>query len=78
MKRSLFRLLPLASLVSALFLSGLPAAQAAAGFDRLRNEQPLRLDFRHFRVDLDESHVDLAGTLQAMGFGIGRADGERL
>lgn len=51
-------------------LASLPGAQAQSGFDKLRNQLPLRLEFRHFRVDLDKNQTGLAGTLQAMGFGV--------
>ncbi|NLT66028.1 MAG: 4-phosphoerythronate dehydrogenase [Acidobacteria bacterium] len=46
----------------------LSRAEAAAGFDRLRNGFPLRPEFRHFTVELAEMHVDLAGVLEALGF----------
>lgn len=49
-------------------LEPLPAAQAAAGFDRMRKEYPLRLEFRHFVVDLGEKHAGLARKLQGLGF----------
>jgi erythronate-4-phosphate dehydrogenase len=44
------------------------ADQAAAGFDRLRNATPLRLEFRHFTVDLGTGYPDLAGTFRNLGF----------
>lgn len=49
-------------------LGSMPAASAAAGFDRLRSECPLRPEFRHFMVDLSGSHSDLAQTFEALGF----------
>ena len=49
-------------------LGALPAGQAAAGFDRMRKDFPLRLEFHHFIVDLDKSHIDLSNTLRALGF----------
>jgi erythronate-4-phosphate dehydrogenase len=51
-------------------VASLSAVEAAPGFDRLRNERPLRLEFRHFTVELDKTHIELAGTFQALGFGI--------
>jgi hypothetical protein len=49
-------------------LGALPAGQAAAGFDRMRKDFPLRLEFHHFIVDLGKSHIDLSNTLRALGF----------
>jgi erythronate-4-phosphate dehydrogenase len=50
---------------------GLAAPEkAAAGFDRLRTQRPLRLEFRHFIVALDKIHIDLAETFRALGFEI--------
>ena len=49
-------------------LGSIPVGEAAAGFDRLRNEHPLRLEFRHFLVALNKSHIELAGTFRALGF----------
>jgi len=51
-------------------LAAVSREQAAAGFDRLRNERPLRLEFRHFTVDLGIDCPGLADTLRAMGFEI--------
>jgi erythronate-4-phosphate dehydrogenase len=51
-------------------VASLSAVDAAPGFDRLRNERPLRLEFRHFTVALGKTHIELTGTFQALGFGI--------
>lgn len=42
--------------------------EAVAGFERLRTEKPLRLEFRHFMIELANSHKDLAGIFEALGF----------
>jgi len=42
--------------------------QAALGFDRLRNEYPLRAEFRHFIVELPQEYSPLASTLRELGF----------
>jgi erythronate-4-phosphate dehydrogenase len=49
-------------------LRSVSTGQAEAGFDRLRNERPLRLEFPHFTVNLEKTHIDLAGALNALGF----------
>jgi erythronate-4-phosphate dehydrogenase len=49
-------------------LQCIPAEQAAAGFDRLRDNHPLRPEFRHFAVDLAEQYANLAKTFAALGF----------
>ncbi len=49
-------------------LGSVPTGQTEAGFDRLRNERPLRLEFPHFTVILDKTHIDLIGTFNALGF----------
>ena len=49
-------------------LGSLPAEQAAAGYDRLRVEKPLRLEFRHFSVELRAQQSDLAQAFRALGF----------
>ena len=49
-------------------LRDLPPEPAAAGFDRLRNEYPLRPEFRHYSVSVDPRSVDLAATLTGLGF----------
>lgn len=41
---------------------------AASAFDRLRNDYPLRPEFRHVAVELDEKNRDLAATLSGLGF----------
>jgi len=42
--------------------------KVAASFERLRTKHPLRPEFRHFIVDLDKRHINLAGTFAALGF----------
>jgi erythronate-4-phosphate dehydrogenase len=42
--------------------------QAAAGFEQLRTQHPLRPEFRHFIVDLDQRHIDLSETFAKLGF----------
>jgi hypothetical protein len=49
-------------------LGSLEAGRAAAGFDQLRNQRPLRVEFRHFTVDLGKTHIDLAGAFRDLGF----------
>jgi erythronate-4-phosphate dehydrogenase len=49
-------------------LAGSSINYAAASFERLRTEYPLRPEFRHFAVELDKRHIDLAGTFTALGF----------
>jgi erythronate-4-phosphate dehydrogenase len=49
---------------------GLSSEQAAASFEQLRTQGPLRPEFRHFAVDLDKTHIDLAETYKALGFQI--------
>jgi len=56
-------------------LHSIPVEQAAAGFDKLRANHPLRLEFRHFIVGLAEIHKDLANTFLALGFKIGNGRG---
>lgn len=51
-------------------LAGLSPEQAAASFERMRTRHPLRPEFRHFSVDLDKRHIDLAETYAALGFQI--------
>jgi erythronate-4-phosphate dehydrogenase len=46
------------------------AEDAAASFDRLRNDHLLRPEFSHFIVDLAERHGKLAETFSALGFKI--------
>ncbi len=41
---------------------------AASAFDRLRNDYPLRPEFRHFVVELDGKNKDLAVPLSGLGF----------
>ena len=49
-------------------LGSVPARQAETGFDRLRTERPLRLEFPHFTVNLGKTHLDLVGAFNALGF----------
>ena len=51
-------------------LGSVPAGEATADFDRLRNEHPLRPEFRHFIVELGKTHIELAGTFEALGFAV--------
>jgi erythronate-4-phosphate dehydrogenase len=55
-------------------LGSVQAHQAAAGFDHLRNQRPLHLEFRHFTVDLGKIHIDLSGCFAALGFNIRTAE----
>ena len=41
---------------------------AASAFDRLRNDYPLRPEFRHFVVELGGKNEDLAACLSGIGF----------
>ncbi len=41
---------------------------AASAFDQLRNDYPLRPEFRHFVVELDGKNQDLAAPLSGLGF----------
>ncbi len=49
-------------------LAGLSPDQAAAAFEQLRTRGPLRPEFRHFAVDLDQRHIDLVDAYAALGF----------
>jgi erythronate-4-phosphate dehydrogenase len=49
-------------------LGSTTAEQAAAGFDRLRIELPLRLEFPHFVVGLSAAQMDMKQAFQALGF----------
>jgi erythronate-4-phosphate dehydrogenase len=49
-------------------LGAVTVEQAAAGFERLRTERPLRLEFRHFTVELSPAQRELADILQVLGF----------
>jgi erythronate-4-phosphate dehydrogenase len=49
-------------------LGSLSAEQAATGFDQLRVEKPLRLEFRHFTVELSAIQADLEPFFRALGF----------
>ncbi len=44
------------------------AGEAAAGFDRLRNNHPLRPEFDHFIVDLSRQNSNLSSTVASLGF----------
>jgi erythronate-4-phosphate dehydrogenase len=46
--------------------------QAAADFERLRTKHPLRPEFRHFIVDLDQRYIDLSETFVRLGFKLKR------
>jgi erythronate-4-phosphate dehydrogenase len=56
-------------------LRSLSIDRARAGFDRLRNEYPLRPEFRHFIVDLPKEQNGLAGIIGALGFLIAGVEG---
>jgi len=47
------------------------AEDAAAGFERLRTEKPLRLEFRHFIVETGTAQKGLAEVFRALGFQTG-------
>lgn len=49
-------------------LKGLPEAEAAKGFDRLRTEYKLRPEFTHFAVQLNSHHRAEAEALMELGF----------
>ena len=49
-------------------LKEMGADRAAEGFHGLRNEYPLRLEFRYFIVSLTKQHWNLAGTFAELGF----------
>jgi erythronate-4-phosphate dehydrogenase len=49
-------------------LGPLSAEQAAAGFDLLRVEKPLRLEFRHFTIELSTAQANLEPVFRALGF----------
>jgi erythronate-4-phosphate dehydrogenase len=51
-------------------LSSLSPDQIAGGFDRLRDEYPLRPEFRHFIVGISPGQSAQADTLGALGFQI--------
>jgi erythronate-4-phosphate dehydrogenase len=55
-------------------LDGIPSDMAAASFERLRTTSTLRPEFRHFTVDLNKRHINLAETYTGLGFQI-KADG---
>jgi erythronate-4-phosphate dehydrogenase len=42
--------------------------QAAVGFEQLRIRHPLRPEFRHFLVDLDQRQIHLGETFEGLGF----------
>ena len=46
---------------------------AASAFDRLRNDYPLRPEFRHFLVELDGRNQVLAAPLSGLGFSVSGA-----
>jgi erythronate-4-phosphate dehydrogenase len=49
-------------------LGTMTEGRAAAEFEQLRSNCPLRPEFRHFIVDLGEGYSDLAQTFAALGF----------
>ncbi len=51
-------------------LESAPPEKAAESFERLRTRHPLRPEFRHFIVDLDKTHINLAEVFAALGFEI--------
>ncbi len=51
-------------------LHSLTQDEAAVAFDRLRNDYPLRPEFRHFVVELDDSNAELASPLEGLGFSV--------
>lgn len=55
-------------------LKSLPTEEAAASFERLRSDYPLRSAFRHFIVELAEEHVELTEALEALGFQVSLSD----
>ncbi len=48
--------------------AGLRGIQTAADFSRLRNEFPLRSEFRHFEIDLGARQKRLADVFETLGF----------
>lgn len=57
-------------------LHGLPEDCAGAGFDRLRNEYPLRPEFRHFVVDLPKDQLGRGEIIGGLGFQVSNGRGE--
>ena len=57
-------------------LHSLPDGRTGAGFDRLRNEYPLRPEFRHFAVDLANGQKGIAETIGNLGFQVPKAAGK--
>jgi len=57
-------------------LHSLPEDRAGAGFDRLRNEYPLRPEFRHFVVDLPKDQTGIGGIIGGLGFQVSNGGGE--
>lgn len=55
-------------------LRSIPAEQAGARFEELRSQYPLRPEFRHFLVELNERHKHLASTFSVLGFMVRNAD----
>ncbi len=58
-------------------LKSISPDDARAGFDRLRNEYPLRPEFRHCNVELSPSVRGLAPVLEGLGFSTSDGTQER-
>ncbi len=57
-------------------LKSLAPEEAKAGFDRQRNEYPLRPEFRHYVVELPDALSELAPILRGLGFEIAAGTSE--
>ncbi len=55
-------------------LRSLMPEKARAGFDRLRNEYPLRPEFRHYLVELPPQSDGLVPALEGLGFQVSAGD----
>jgi erythronate-4-phosphate dehydrogenase len=55
-------------------LKGSTQEKATASFERLRTRHPLRPEFRHFIVDFDKRHINLADTFASLGFKIRKTE----
>lgn len=49
-------------------LAGIPAKQSSEGFEQLRTKHPLRPEFPHYIIELNEQQKDLAGVFANIGF----------
>jgi erythronate-4-phosphate dehydrogenase len=49
-------------------LAGIPAKQSAEGFEQLRTKHPLRPEFPHYLIELNEQQQDFAGAFAGIGF----------